>query len=303
MSNFYLLQPASDAEGVVTNATVVPAGALPQTISGLPSGVSYRVASLNYATGTYTTYTPASLFSASEPGFWADVSTSVLWQDVARTTPVTSAGQPVASWQLNTASGVIYATQPSASACPTYQVDGSGRPYLSFDGVNDCLIVPTITPGTDKAQIFAGVTKASDAAAAMVYELSSSWGVNNGAIAILAPSAGGAPRYTFVSKGTTSSTAAKDLFPAPTTNVVTGIGDIAADTCILRVNGVQQVSQSTDQGTGNYLAYQSFIGSRNNTGFRFNGSIYGLIVRFGPTLTSTEIGNAETWMNSKTGAY
>lgn len=52
MAKFYLVQPASDAEGVLTNASVVSAGALPQTISGFDPG-TYRVASLAYAAGTY----------------------------------------------------------------------------------------------------------------------------------------------------------------------------------------------------------------------------------------------------------
>ncbi|MER3356368.1 MAG: hypothetical protein RLQ73_20730, partial [Hoeflea sp. D1-CHI-28] len=51
---------------------------------------------------------------------------------------------------------------------PTLEQDGNGNWYLAFDGVDDYLVTPSITPGTDKVQVFAGVRKASDAAAAMV---------------------------------------------------------------------------------------------------------------------------------------
>lgn len=71
-------------------------------------------------TGQRVGFNPASLFTASEPGFWGEISTSTLWQDTARTTPVTAVGQSVASRQLNTASGVIYAEQATAASRPLY---------------------------------------------------------------------------------------------------------------------------------------------------------------------------------------
>jgi hypothetical protein len=93
------------------------------------------------------------------------------------------------------------------------------------------------------------------------------------------------------------------VYAAPITNVLTGIGDIATDTSILRVNGVQIVSNATDQGTVNYLAYPMYIGRRAGTINPFNGYLYGLVVRFGPNLDAGTISATETWMNSKTGAY
>ena len=41
---------------------------------------------------------------------------------------------------------------------------------LLFDGIDDFLVTPTITPNTDKVQVFAGVRKQSDAARGMVVE-------------------------------------------------------------------------------------------------------------------------------------
>jgi hypothetical protein len=245
---------------------------------------------------------PASLFSAGQIGGWYDPSDrNTLFQDSAGTTPVTAAGQPVGRILDKSGRG-NHATQTTAGSRPLYQIDGNGRPYLSFDGVDDFLVTPTITPGTDKSQVFTGLRKLSDAATGMVVETSNNFNSNAGSVAIQAPN-GTLPRYSFTSRGTGIATATATGFAAPITSVVTGIGEIATDTSILRVNGVQVVSSAVDQGTGNYLAYPMYIGRRAGTLLPFNGYLYGLIVRFGPNLDAGTISATETWMNSKTGAY
>jgi hypothetical protein len=246
---------------------------------------------------------PASLFSAGQIGGWYDPSDiNTLFQDSAGTTPVTAAGQPVGRILDKSGRG-NHATQATAGSRPTYQIDGTGRPYLSFDGVDDFLVTPTITPGTDKSQVFVGLRKLSDAATGIVVETSTNFNSFSGVVAIQAPS-GALARYAFTSRGTAIATAVTlSVYAAPITNVLTGIGDIAADTSILRVNGVQAASVTTDQGTGNYLAYPMYIGRRAGTLLPFNGYLYSLIVRFGPNLAAGTISETETWMNGKTGAY
>ncbi len=187
----------------------------------------------------------------------------------------------------------------------TSDVTEAGKPdlwYLLFDGSDDFLVTNTITPGTDKAQVFAGVRKLSDAASGMLVESSAFSGSNDGAFGVFAPSSV-APNYLFQSRGTLLRTVNPSGFAAPITNVLTGIGDIAADTCILRVDGNQAASNTSDQGTGNYLAYPVYIGRRGGTTLPFNGRIYSLIVRFGPNLSGVQIAQTEAWVNSKTGAY
>lgn len=174
--------------------------------------------------------------------------------------------------------------------------------YLQYDGTDDWFISPTITPGIDKAQVFAGVRKLSDAAAGIVVE--SGTGTENGIFVITAPRTGGVGNYRFISKGTVLA----DAFPAsgysaPITNVLTGIGDIAADTAILRVNGTQVATSAADQGTGNYLAYPLYVGRRGGTTLPFNGRLYQLLVRYGANLDAATIAATETFVNSKTGAY
>jgi len=173
--------------------------------------------------------------------------------------------------------------------------------YLSFDGVDDFLVTPTITPNTDKVQVFAGVRKLSDAARGTIVEHSATIASNNGSFHLTAPNAASAT-FGFESKGTTL-TDAVATFAAPTTRVVTGVGDIAGDSTIIRANGTQQEQDTADQGTGNYLAYPIYIGRRGGTTLPFSGQIYNLIVRFGANLDAGAIYSTETFVNEKTGAY
>jgi hypothetical protein len=169
-----------------------------------------------------------------------------------------------------------------------------------FDGVDDGMVTGTITPAIDKAQVFIGLRKLVDAPPAIVIETSTSFGTNNGVIQFAAPQSG--VNYNFQSKGTITSAFGVDAV-APITSVVTGIGDISTDTLILRVNSLQVGTLSTDQGTGNYLAYPLYIGRRGGTTWPFNGRIYSLIIRFGANLTAGQITSTESWVNGKTGAY
>ena len=191
-----------------------------------------------------------------------------------------------------------HATQATLAQRPTYQVDGTGLSYLSFDGVDDGMVTRTITPGTDKAQVFAGVRKLSDSAIGMIAELGNAINYqfqlysNSGA------------NFVSVSRGSVSVAAVSaSSFASPVNVLLSGLGDIGGDVSAIRTNGTQ-VTNSTDQGTlGNYATAPIYIGRRGGTTLPFNGRIYSLIVRFGANLTAEQIGAAEAWSNSKTGAY
>jgi hypothetical protein len=187
-----------------------------------------------------------------------------------------------------------------------YEVTEAGvasASYIALDGVDDGMVTGTITPATDKVQVFAGVRKLSDAAAGTLAETSVSPLVNPGAILFRAPFSATAG-YGFSSIGTGASTASVTTgFAAPITNVLTGLGDISGDIATLRINGTQVVQSTTDQGTGNYLAYPLYIGRRAGTAVPLNGRIYSLIVRFGSNLTDGQITSTESWVNGETGAY
>jgi hypothetical protein len=253
-------------------------------------------------------FLPSAIFTASEPGAWYDPSDlTTLFQDSAGVTPVTTAGQTVGKILDKSGRG-NHATQATLAQRPTYQIDGTGRPYLSFDGVDDGMVTGTITPGIDKAQMFAGIHKLSDATVQAVAELSAN--PTNAAYPgscgfVLSP---GAPSTVgfFTSQGSLPGTGARgngNLGASPQTKVLAGIGEISADTAIYRVNGVQLGSAVTDQGTGNYLAYPLYIGRRGGASNPFSGRIYSLIVRFGANLTAGQIASTEAYVNGKTGAY
>jgi hypothetical protein len=189
-----------------------------------------------------------------------------------------------------------------------YEVTQAGvqsASYISFDGVDDGMVTGTITPGTNKVQVFAGVRKLSDATTGIVVEASTALSSNLGAFFLAAPN-GATSNYSFVSKGSVPTFGADGLangFAAPTTNVVTGLGDISGDRSTIRVNGTQVAQATTDQGTGNFLAYPLYIGRRAGATLPLNGRIYSLIVRFGTNLTTGQITSTEKWVNTKTGAY
>lgn len=246
-------------------------------------------------------FSPAALFAASEPGAWYDPSDlTTLFQDSAGTTPVTASGQPV-GLMLDKSGRGNHATQATAAARPTYNEAGGLR-WLAFDGVDDFMITPTITPGTDKVQFFGGVRKLSDAAIGAVCEFSASTDTNNGTFFLLAPRDGATANYGWRSKGTLVVDLRATPYAAPVSNVVTGLSDIAADSATVRVNGVVAATDiTTDQGTGNYLAYPLYIGMRSGASLPFNGRIYSLIARFGATLDAAAVASTEAWVAGKTG--
>ena len=207
--------------------------------------------------------------------------------------------------QLETGSTAT-AYQRVGSAFDVTEAGVASLSYLFFGGEgppNDArwLVTPTITPGTDKVQVFAGVRKLSDAAQAFLVEHSASVAANNGTFGLQAPSGPAVPSYLWTSKGTLRADPVTNNFAAPVTNVITALGDISGDLATLRVNGTQEAQSTADQGTGNFLAYPLYIGRRGGTTLGFNGQIFSLIVRFGTNLDAGTITSTETWVAGKTG--
>jgi hypothetical protein len=175
----------------------------------------------------------------------------------------------------------------------------ASRSYLSFDGTDDGMLTGNIVPGTDKAQVFAGLRKLNDVATAVVAELSTSTAVNNGSLGLYAPGNSAVPTYAFHSRGTSRVLNEPSGFAAPITNVVTGLADISAQSSIVRVDGTQVGSAGASQGTGNYLTYPLYIGRRAGTSLPFNGQIFGLILRFGTNLSAATVTQTETWLANR----
>lgn len=213
-----------------------------------------------------------------------------------------TAYQPITtSWSATLAGN--HATQATSTQRPTYQIDSNGKPYLLFDGVDDGMVTNTITPAIDKVQVFAGVRKLSDATAfATLVEFSATVNSNNGAFLLSGRSAGAAG-ILFQTKGTSVANSNITTAASPITEVISGIGDIAAPLSQVRANQVNGATITTTQGTGNYLAYPLYIGRRGGTTTPLNMRLYSLITRFGANLTDSQIASTESWVNAKTGAY
>ena len=180
--------------------------------------------------------------------------------------------------------------------------DAAGFPhYLAFNGTNTTYTTPSIDfTGTDKMTVWAGVRKNSDAASAVVAELSANVGLNTGGFVVFAPLTAAA-NYAFGSRGTSAGTASAvttDIYASPNTSVLTAIGDISGDVSSIRVNGATITTTTTDQGTGNYGNYPLYIGARAGASLFFNGRLYSLIVR-GAATPLPQIEAVETLIRQK----
>ncbi|WP_323041159.1 hypothetical protein [Gemmobacter sp.] len=253
-------------------------------------------------TGVRGLWSPARLFSAGSQGLFLDPSIlSSMSQDTAGATPVTGPGQPVGRAMDRSGRG-NHATQATAAQRPTYQVDGSGRPYLYFDGVDDGMLTSSVAWGSGEVTVIAAMRKRSDAALGFVLELTTSWSVSAG-FAMTAPgNTGGQATYSFRANGSGVVGIAETpaSYAAPVTSIVTGQGRIATDTNRIRVNGGSWVTQAADQGTGNYATAPLYIGARNSDQLRASIDLYGLIA-INRVLTDAELSRVERYFANRIG--
>lgn len=191
---------------------------------------------------------------------------------------------------------------------PDYQLvttstnyDTTGFPmYIKSDGVDDFMVTSSIPFTTDKMTVVAGVRKLSDAAVGTILELSASTGSNDGTFSLVGPGAL-LTSYMFRSRGTIFADA-EAAAAAPNTSVLTGVASIGTDVDILRRNGTQVASTTTDQGTGNFGSYPLYLFSRAGTSTWFGGRTHAIVIR-GAACTTAQLQSAEDWVNSKTYAY
>lgn len=175
--------------------------------------------------------------------------------------------------------------------------------YLSFDGSNDCLQVITLDmSASDELTAHSGHRKIGTSNA-ILYEHSSNSGGsgNTGTFKVNAPHASN--DYIFGAIGTVNKTVNLNGadYASPVTFVSTHTVDISADSQVVRMNGVQVNSSTSDLGVGNFTDRTFNIGSRNNGfGLPFNGNLYGLIIR-GKVSTDKEIKSTESYLAKKSG--
>ena len=241
---------------------------------------------------------PVDIFASGEPGVWLDPADSAtLFSDTAGTTQA-QIGDPVAL-VLDKSGNGNHAVQSTLASRPILR-EADGLRYLEFDGVDDALVTPTITPGTDQAQVVAGVRKLSDAARGVI--VSHAGGVSR-FISLDAPRANGAATVGAIGGGATTDFTATALgLAAPVTAVITGTYDIStAPRQAIRVNGDFISEDTRDVGASTFMEGELTIGERGNGSRFFNGRIYSLIVRFGPNLDTATIARTEGYVAQRTG--
>lgn len=151
---------------------------------------------------------------------------------------------------------------------PTQLVNGethgiNGFPlYLKQNAAKTAFLVTSAIDltGTDKVTVLAGIRKGSDTTKKAICELSSASATTNGTFALFAPGADGAATFLATSRGTALTDALASAMAAPRSAVLTMVGDIAGDSTVLRVNGVQRDADAGDQGSGNYGNLSLYIG-------------------------------------------
>jgi hypothetical protein len=154
--------------------------------------------------------------------------------------------------------------------------------YLQPDGVNDGYVTGANLDlsGTDKVTVFAAVRRLSDAARGTVAELTSSIASNDGAFHLTAPNAASAT-YGFESKGTTLQDAVETSALATAGRIITAVGDISGDLSSIQVDNGTAVTDTSDQGTGNFSNSLLYLFRRGGASLPANLQCFAIIVAGG----------------------
>lgn len=235
-------------------------------------------------------WAPAALFAGAEPGAAYDFfAPSTLYQDSARTIPVSALNDPIGS-ASDISGNNNHASQGTNANRALYKANGAefGDPkFLRTGNIN--------FSGTDTITVVCSVRKTSDASSGTICMLGPDIATSPG-VSLYGPTHA-APTFGAYSRGTSlSANNYSDASVAATINVVlTGEFDISSDLCRLLINNVQRANSLADQGTGNYPNEALTLGKYGGAGTAyFNGSI-GRFIIIGRSLTTDERLAAQSW--------
>tara|TARA_R110001632_G_scaffold2432_1_gene10912 strand:+ start:26 stop:811 length:786 start_codon:yes stop_codon:yes gene_type:complete len=241
-------------------------------------------------------FNPLSLFANSEQGAWYDPSDlTTLFQNSDGTTAV-AVGDPV-GYIADKSGNANHAIQATSAKRPTLRESG-GLYYLEFSGAQGLRTSGNVDfTGTDTMNVFVGVKKDDDTTD-NILEHSANIGGNNGTFRVHSGTSG---LYRNQSKGSVLSNANNSDNAAPSTNVLTGKSKISTDLNVLRIDGVEAGTSTSNQGTGNYISEQLNIGSRNNgSSAQLSGRIYSMVIR-NVLSSDADIASTEAYVANKTG--
>jgi len=239
------------------------------------------------------TFIPSIIFAGGHKGIVIDPEVlSSMSQDTAGATPVTAAGQSVGRI-LDRSGNAMHPVQATSAARPTYQVDGSSRPVLRFDGVDDRLATPSITWGTDAVTLVASLSLTPTGIQSVIATGGGTLSQTGFLLSKLSTD-----RIRARSSGTAVALA-DSVASVSGAEVCAMQGDISTPLVLLRRNGAQVSSNSATQGTGTFAASEFQIGSLSGSQF-LSGDIYGLLA-VNRILTTQELRWVEKWLALKNG--
>lgn len=196
-------------------------------------------------------------------------------------------------------------------ALPAYQrvntstdYDTVGFPkYLAFNGTSSALKTNSIDfSATNKISLFAGARKLSNSTA-IIAELSLDINSYAGSFYLVSGYNKTSDGWDITGRGSIGSGVANTSAiqdPGVLSRVISGKMDIPGDTNTIRVNAINGIPATGEQGSGNYGNWPLYIGTRAETSIYFLGYLYGLIVR-GVQSTDKQITDTESWINNKIG--
>jgi hypothetical protein len=251
--------------------------------------------------------TPALLYQNGERGSWYDFGDlSTLFQDVAGTAPVTAPGQLVARVNDKSPNGVNL-IQATAGKRPTYTVNG-GYGGINFISANQTFMqtASAIAWADDDISFVVGVSRAANTTWGRIFETGTSFGTQNGVVALDLPSADGATTATAYIKGTAIFNVVAAALAAPVRSVLGYVGNCTTVAGSLQIykNATLAATNAPIAAAGTVFSTQNtYIGAATGgTGQFFNGMIYSFVSRSGPT-TSDIIHKTSDYVNGLTGAY
>jgi hypothetical protein len=179
---------------------------------------------------------------------------------------------PTAYQRVTTAFDV---TEQGQRDCYGVRLDGTDDGYQTAGNVNFSV--------TNSVTMFAVVRKRS-AATQVIAELSTTSASGAGKFALLNSTT---DATIFRTSGDAALVPASFTDLSPVTAIYTGQSTIGAPPVSLRKNGVEVNTNSTSQGSGNFIDDVIYLGRRGGTANPFNGNLYALIVAGGSYPLST----------------
>ena len=239
-------------------------------------------------------FSPLSL----SPLAWWDVSDlTTLWQDTARTTPITADGQTVACIDDKSGNGHNL-LQSSATLRPLFKTSG-GLNWLLFDGVDDSLVMTANTATlTDTHEFtFCGrfTAPASGSSGGMISHSNGAAGVADAEMAIYngAGTVRMRTRYPSLDTFSTGAVLTADA------DAVFAQGKFGFSDTRQYINGAQSGATITTTTTASTSPRSYRLGRHTNAAQFLSGRCHGVLVT--PVLSAAQRASLTTWIGAKAG--